>query len=82
MAIVNAFVLYVEADTAAKISLLDFRRELAQGLLTLGKRRRSMGAQKRRKTLYSVPASVRLSNAGVHWPQFVEGKARCEVCSN
>ena len=87
VAIVNAFVftvLYVKADTAAKISLLDFRRELAQGLLTLslGQRRRSMGARKRRKTSYSVPASVRLSNVGVHWPQFVDTKARCEVCSN
>ena len=82
VAIVNAFVLYVETDTAAKICLLDFRWELAQGLLTLGKRHRSMGAPKRRKTSYSAPASVRLSNLGVHWPQFVDTKARSEVCSN
>ena len=77
MAIVNAFVLYVEADTAVKISLLDFRRELAQGLLTLGERRQSIGASKQRKTSYFVPASVILSNVGVHWSQFVDAKARC-----
>ena len=88
MSIVNAYVLYKDAtgynhSSNGHISLLDFRRELSQGLLTLGKQpnRVGPGAPKRRKFAYSVPASVRLNNLGVHWPEFLSKKGRCEVCS-
>ena len=80
MAIVNAYVIYKEAN-AESAPMLGFRRELAQGLLTLGKSNTSPGASKRRKIAYSVPASVRFNNTGVHWPHFIEKKGRCEVCS-
>ena len=80
MTIVNAFLTY-NGTTEERLSLLSFRRELALGLLTLGKRCTSPGAPKRRKNYYSVPASVRLNNTGVHWPQFINKKGRCEVCS-
>lgn len=79
MAIVNAYVLYKEANRDSS-SLLDFRRELALGLLTQGKSSISAGAPKRHKLAYSVPASVRFNNTGVHWPQFIDKKGRCEVC--
>ena len=75
MTIVNAYALYCDAKDKP-VSLLMFRRELAQGLFTLGKTRRSMGAPKCRKLAYSVPDSVRLSSTGVHWPEFTDKKSR------
>ena len=51
MTIVNAYVLYCDAKDEP-VSLLMFRRELAQGLFTLGKTQRSMGGPKRRKLAY------------------------------
>lgn len=79
MAIVNAYVVYKE--NGENLPLLEFRRELAQGLLTFANDRQSRGAPKRRKSNYSIPTSVRLSNTGVHWPEFIGKKGRCEVCS-
>lgn len=79
MSIVNAFVVYKEEQ--GSLPLLQFRRELAQGLLTYAKDHRCKGAPKRRKIDYSVPKSVRLNNTGIHWPKFLEIKGRCEVCS-
>ncbi|XP_045134451.1 piggyBac transposable element-derived protein 3-like [Portunus trituberculatus] len=79
MCIVNAYVVYKESH--GSLPLLDFRRDLAQGLLTYSKERSSRGAPKRRKTDYSIPPSVRLSNTGIHWPKFIGKKGRCEVCS-
>ncbi|XP_069995878.1 piggyBac transposable element-derived protein 2-like [Penaeus vannamei] len=80
MAIVNPYVIYKETN-AESAPLLNFRRELAQGLLTLGKSNASLVASKRRKVAYSVPASFRFNNTGVHWAHFTEKKGRCEVCS-
>lgn len=37
---------------------------------------------KRRKNAFSMPRDVRTSNIGVHWPRFIEKRARCEVCSS
>ncbi|XP_045103522.1 piggyBac transposable element-derived protein 3-like isoform X4 [Portunus trituberculatus] len=78
MCIVNAYVVYKESH--GSLPLLDFRRDLAQGLLTYSKEC-SRGAPKRRKTDYTIPPSVRLSNTGIHWPKFIGKKGRCEVCS-
>ena len=36
----------------------------------------------RRKNAFSMPGDVRTSNTGVHWPKFIEKRARCEVCSS
>ena len=44
------------------LPILEFRRELAQGLLTYAKNRTFRGAPKRRKIEYSISTSVRLSN--------------------
>ncbi len=80
MMIINAFVLYKET-VDEKTPLLDFHRELALGLLTLGKNRSFPGPSKCHKIAFSVPESVTLSNTGVHRPQFIQKKGRCEVCS-
>ncbi|KAK4312806.1 hypothetical protein Pmani_015818 [Petrolisthes manimaculis] len=74
MSIVNAFVVYKEHH--GSLPLLEFRRELAQGLMTFAKD--SKGAPKRKKIDYSIPTSVRLNNTGIHWPKFIQKKGRCE----
>ena len=79
MAVVNAHNLYSEE---IPITLLEFRRELGQGLLCYGKLQKTPGAPKRRKVAYSIPSSVRLTGTGVHWPKFADKKGRCKVCSN
>lgn len=78
MTIINAFVLYKE-HCEAEISLFEFYREIALGLLTYA-HRSGPGPSKRRRGLYSTPASVRLSNV-IHLPDFTKNKNRCEVCS-
>ena len=82
MALVNAYVVYKETHDKY-VPLLDFHREVAQRLLTLGKLPHSIGpgAPKRRKISYSIPATVRQNNLGVHWPKFLSKKGRCEICS-
>ncbi|KAK8392458.1 hypothetical protein O3P69_014664 [Scylla paramamosain] len=72
-AIVNAYVIYKEAN-AESAPVLGFRRELAQGLLTLGKSNTSPRASKQRKIAYFIPAFVRFNNTCVHWPHFIEKK--------
>lgn len=80
MTLVNSFVIYKETNSAG-ISFFDFKREVAQGLLTLG-RNNIAQAPKRRHTEYSAPRTVRLVNVGVHI-QFFDGSKilRYEVCS-
>ena len=65
MTIVNSFVVYKETN-ACNISFFDFKREVAQGLLTLGSSCKS-STRKRRHIDYSIPRSVRLVNVGVHF---------------
>ena len=79
MAIVNAYVLYNSSPEIEKnISLLAFRQELALGLLTFAKQKRT--PIKRRRRHYSVPSSVRFANVGIHFPKFIRGQGRrCEV---
>ncbi|XP_018013422.1 piggyBac transposable element-derived protein 4-like isoform X2 [Hyalella azteca] len=79
MAIVNSFILYRDAGHPT-IDLLDYRRELGTGLLTFSTKPKT-SCKRRRKSDFSTPASVRLSNVGVHWPQFNVSRGRCQVCS-
>jgi hypothetical protein len=81
MAIVNSFIVFQET-TGPEINFFNYRRSLAQSLLTIGKCERADKRVKRRKFNYSVPSSVRLSNTGVHWPVFGHSKGRCEVCAS
>ena len=82
MTIVNAYVQCKESNNEY-ISLINFRRELAQRLLTLGQQPNcpGPGAPKRCKYSFSAPVSVRLNNLVEHWPQFLPEISRCEVCS-
>ena len=64
MAMINAHKLYSEETP---ITLLEFRRELGQGLLCYGKLRKTPGAPKQKKVAHLVPSFVRLTNTGVHW---------------
>ena len=82
MTIANAYVQFKESKNEC-ISLLNFQRELAQELFTLGQQsnRPGSGAPKRRKSSFSAPVSVGLNNLGMHWPQFLPEIGRGEVCS-
>lgn len=89
IAFVNAYVVY--GLTHEKTSVKEFRRSIAQGLMTqkdLDKKKRlsrenepSPGPSKRRKANFSTLKDVRLGNRGIHWPTFAEKRGRCEVCS-
>ena len=76
-------------DNAVKLSTLEYRRSVAQSLITMGRKPKigwplnspSFSGTKRRKTNYSVPPSIRKENLGVHWPIYGKKRARCEVCS-
>ena len=89
-AICNAYVVFKKLDDE-KCTSLQFRRSVAQSLLTIARppkvgRPLSSPAvpsvSKRRKSNYSVPASIRKENRGVHWPIYKKNRGRCEVCSN
>lgn len=90
MAYVNAYVIYKEMH--GEISLLQFRRNLAMGLIAQGTRpikKRGRPAvsttpeqpKKRRKSNFSVSKDIRKQNLGAHWPTFVQQRGRCEMCS-
>lgn len=88
---VNSYVVYKQIH--GSITLLDFRRSVTQGLLTLrelpkSNKRQSTStpknkgpATKRRGKEWSVSKDVRLTNRGIHWPKFVTNRGRCEVCA-
>jgi len=88
VALVNAFVVYCRIND--KVTLLDFRRHVAMGLLTMGKvdRKRGrpsssplVGMTKHKKKQFSIPVDIRKSNLGVHWIEFVLTRGRCELCT-
>uniref|UniRef100_A0A0B6ZX71 PiggyBac transposable element-derived protein domain-containing protein n=1 Tax=Arion vulgaris TaxID=1028688 RepID=A0A0B6ZX71_9EUPU len=90
MAYVNAFVIYKEIHHES--TLLEFRRNLAMGLIAQGKipvkkkGRPSISTtpeqpKKRRKNNFSVSKDIRRQNLGAHWPTFVQERGRCEMCS-
>lgn len=84
----NAYVVYKKLKDE-DISLLNFRRSVTQSMITKGRpvklgRPLVTGSQltaKRRKSNYSVPASIRKENLGIHWPEHEAKRGRCEVCS-
>lgn len=80
MAMINSYILHSECNEENQITQFDYYREVALGLLTYAQRTQP-GPAKRRKSNYSTPDSVRLGNAGIHWPEFTTNKNRCEVCS-
>ncbi len=72
------------------MSLLNFRRSVAQSLMTLCRKpkagRSPKGTppsvvSKRRRVEYSVSSGMRLQNRGAHWPTYSKLRGRCEVCS-
>lgn len=77
MAVVNSYI--VHSNLNGQMPLLDFRRNLARGLLANCQIR---SLTKRRRISYSVPLDMRLQNRGAHWPLFTSSRKRCEVCSN
>jgi len=88
---VNSFVINNELNNS-KLSVKQFRRSVAQGLIVLnksGQKRNfdvSPSTQKnslqprRGKQLYSIPSDVRLGNLGSHWIEYSKTRGRCEVC--
>ena len=86
----NAFVVYKKLIDRNS-TLLNFRRSVAQWLITLGKPLKAgrsistpsnqLTANKRQKTNYFVPASIRNENVGIHWVIYDQKRGRCEMCS-
>lgn len=92
---VNAYVVYCQLFD--KITLLEFRRNVAMGLIaaktlknkpsTSKRNSNSTLTQnlsqgpKRRKLNYSVSNDVRLTNRGGHWLTYTLKRGRCEQCS-
>ena len=88
--IANAAIAFEKIEKRG-MNLLDFRRSVAQTLITLS--RPARGRQpasaspsllpKRRKTNYSLDDGIRLQNRGCHWVQYpgTGARGRCEVCS-
>lgn len=89
--LVNSYVIY--SDFNGRISFLQFKRMVTQGLLTKGKavlKKRGRPKQetspsslvnKRRKKGFSLSNDIRTQNLGVHWPNFVANRGRCENCA-
>lgn len=89
MAVCNAYVSYRENHSMA---LLDFKRHVVQALVLSVSAKpsrngrsprspRTVSNTKRRKTMESVSADIRLKNHGIHWPRLREKRQRCEMCS-
>lgn len=66
MSTVNACIRYKEANPEGAVHLLQFRRHMVQVLLTFSRNRNSPGSLKRHKIAYTIPESVRFTNAGIH----------------
>lgn len=92
IAFINSYVIFCKQFEQVSLPLIQFRRDVALGLLTYNgpskrssnKRRstdKSPVTSKRRGKTYSVSKDMRLGNRGVHFPLFVETRGRCELCS-
>ena len=88
-ALCNAFIAFNKI-TKAKMKSLDFRRRVAQSLITRGRPPKigrplsydPPAASKKRKPLtYFIPQSIRKANLGVYWPNYDKKRGRCEVCA-
>ncbi|GBM86783.1 PiggyBac transposable element-derived protein 3 [Araneus ventricosus] len=95
IAMVNSYICY--SDIQDKIPLLEYKRRVTQGLITMSKvsskkrgRPRSDAGEiselpppKKRKTAnFSVSDDIRQQNKGAHWPVFVKNRGRCEFCAS
>ena len=79
----NAYVAYSKLETQS-CNLLSFRRCVTQPLITLGKPPQvgrpipiacnQVTAKKRRKSNFSVPASICTENVGIHWVFMTKNK--------
>lgn len=91
---VNSYIIYNYLHPDDNMTVLQFRRCIAQGLMAkvAKQKKRSMSSisksksitppqPKKGKTTWSVPNDVRLGNRGVHFVEFVDKRGRCEVCS-
>ena len=88
--LVNASISYMKLERKS-ISILDFRRSVAQELLTIARipkvgrpssTPKPLKNRKRRSTEYSVERGCRLQNRGAHWVVYdKKQRGRCEVCS-
>jgi len=90
----NSFVINNKLNDT-KLSVLQFRRAVAQGLITQGKsglkktidtspgtsKGRPCIQPRRGKQLFSTPSDERLGNLGAHWLEFNKTRDRCEVYS-
>ena len=86
----NAYVVYNKLETES-CNLLSFIRSVAQSLITLAKPSQvgrpistpcnQVTAKKRQKSNFSVRASIRTENVGIHWVVYDKKRGRCEVCS-
>lgn len=94
IAFVNSYIIYCRSTEEKKPKLLEFRRDVARGLMSFQqvnpKKNLKRGNNtppraapaKRRSKDVSVPDDVRLSNLGNHWPVFEHGvRGRCEMCA-
>ena len=86
--LINAYVAYCKIESS-KITTLEFRRLVAQTLITLaqppkvGRPALSVTppvSKKRRSSEFSVPKSIRLQNRGAHWVIYDKKRGRCEEC--
>ena len=80
MTIVNAYVQFKESNNES-IPWLNFRRELAQGLLTLGQQPIVQALVHQRDANLHLVHQSQSVPLGVHWPQFLPEIGRCKVCS-
>lgn len=97
MAFINAYIVYKELHGDHSHSVLEFRRNVSRGLLTIAKPinpkrgRPSMSpntssptanqSKKRRGVAASVADDVRFHNLGVHWPEYGRERGRIEICA-
>lgn len=84
---INSFVIFSYKEK--KINLLTYKRSVVQGLITMSRpetiprirKSTTSPANKRRRHSYSVSNDIRLTNLGVHWPEYNKERGRCEFCS-
>ena len=87
----NAHVLHTLLFPEEKLTLLEFRRRVVRGLVSVPQSKRKMEALFRRLLQLTrkyegvavplVPDDVRPSGLGDHWPKFVSQCSRCKVLS-
>ena len=86
--LINAYVAYCKTESS-KITTLEFRRLVAQTLITLPQppkvRHPALSvtppvSKKRHSSEFSVPKSIGLQNRGAHWVIHDNKRGRCDEC--